>query len=71
MKLIPFGDPLPTGGIHGRGGYYVGVGPAAAPGAVCQCGRKGELMECHTCERAFCNSCWWKHSHTQPKETTC
>jgi hypothetical protein len=50
-------------------GYVKGVGPAAAPGTRCPCGRAA-VAECQSCKDTFCQSCWWKHSHTTVMPTT-
>jgi hypothetical protein len=49
-------------------GYVKGVGPAAPPRSQCPCGRPA-VAQCEGCMATFCQSCWWRHSHTTAKST--
>jgi hypothetical protein len=38
------------------------VGPTPAAAIPCPCGSLA-VAQCDTCQRGFCELCWWKHSH--------
>jgi hypothetical protein len=48
-------------------GFLAGVGPVAAFGSLCACGRVSLNAECQGCGVAFCPRCWWRHSHTSKR----